>query len=149
MGRLKVWTVGHSTSSLEGIRLLLAVEIIELPVELCASRARAGKVNAFWFSATRDRRRSPADSSSDQNCAIVVDVGARRSGDHEITDAGEESVGVVVGKQSLCLQTEPQSALERFRKKHSAGVVFRAIDSVRVARNRVNVRGAGQVEGER
>jgi hypothetical protein len=47
---------------------------------------------------------------ADQNDPVVVDVGARRSGDDEIAEGGEEAVAVVIFEQLVGAQAERRSA---------------------------------------
>src|SRR6185503_10332109 len=59
---------------------------------------------------------------------VVVDVGARRAGSHQVAERAEKSVAVVLRKQCLCVA----SALHAVRRQHRAGVVLRAVDTVGV-----------------
>ncbi len=66
----------------------------------------------------------------DQYRAEVVDVGQGGSGDHEIAEPLEKSVGVIVAKTSLRVDAERAGAMQRVGRDERSGIIFRAVDAV-------------------
>src|SRR6185436_19308784 len=70
--------------------------------------------------------------SKNQYCPIVIDVGARRPGDHQIAELLEESVAVVPGEEGLSVR----AFLHALGSENRAGIVLAAVEAVGVGGDR-------------
>ena len=84
--------------------------------------------------------------SGNQDDAVVVDVGAGRPGDDEITGGFEETIGVVMIQQRDCVYVFARCACQRIRRQQRPCVVFGAVDAVGIAGQRVHVGCAIQIQ---
>src|SRR4051794_4272652 len=48
--------------------------------------------------------------SENENCAVVVDIGARGAGDYEIAECGEKTIAVIVLQHAVCIEPHGASA---------------------------------------
>src|SRR5918995_5037330 len=80
--------------------------------------------------------------------AEVVDVGQGGSGDHEIAEPLEKSVGVIVAKTSLRVDAERAGAMQRVWRDERSGIVFRAVDAVGIGSDGVKADARPERDGE-
>src|SRR5882762_8158927 len=88
-------------------------------------------------------------SLGDDDRAVVVDVGACRSGDEQVAERREEAVAVVLREQ--CLRVEPLLAcpIEAVRSYKGSGVIFGSVDAVGICRHRPDLIQRLQFDRER
>lgn len=78
-------------------------------------------------------------SLKDQYDPVVIDVGSRGPRDDEGVKRSEEVVAIVIIEQMVCAQILLGGEAECVRCQHSAGVVFRTVYAIGVARERIGV----------
>src|SRR5450830_2005053 len=86
--------------------------------------------------------------SENQNGTEVIDIGARRAADNKVVKCTEKPVTVIVFQQRFGIEAERCGTLHRVGLIDGAGIVFRAVNAVGVAGNRVHAGGAVQGSGK-
>src|SRR5258707_6879635 len=95
----------------------------------------------------RNRRKNPsrlgprhsAAGSADQDGPVVVDVGPGWPRYDKVFDPREKPVRIIVGEQFPGVEPETGAAHERVGQEYCTSIVFRAVDAVGVAGNRIDV----------
>src|SRR5438270_3549397 len=74
----------------------------------------------------------------DDDCPVVVDVGAGWPGDQQVAQRGEEAVAVVLREQRLRVESLPACPVDAVRSQKGSGVIFGPVDAVGICRHGVH-----------
>src|SRR2546429_6618147 len=94
-------------------------------------------------------KRSPRAGSADQDRPVVVDGGPGRPRYDKVFEPREKPIRVIVGEQFPGVEPETGPAHQRLGHEYRTRIVFRAVDAVGVAGNRIDVRGARELNSQR
>src|SRR5439155_4639574 len=84
----------------------------------------------------------------DQYGPEVINIRTRRPRDDEIAERRKEAIGIIVGEKGLCIEAFGACTCQSVWHDQSTGIVFRAIDPVRISRNRGYIGLAVECDGE-
>src|SRR6267378_2687177 len=88
-------------------------------------------------------------SLGDDDRAVVVDVGAGRSGDEQVAERREEAVAVVLSEQCLRVESLLACPVDAVRSHKGSGVIFGSVDAVRICCNPPDFIQTLQLDSER
>ncbi len=88
-------------------------------------------------------------SRRNQNRSEIVNIGASRTGDDEITEFFKKAVGVIVVEKGLRIHTLSLCPRQGCRGDDRPGIVLNAINTIGISRNGPNVRSASKGNSQR